>query len=180
MEKIQFWGYLSSIATCISLILYVIGNLISGILAFIYSKRYNGEVFIWNPNNKILDNYFIIHDEEHNILNSSPDKLIIASESDLLNVKAFNICYKKRKFWDKYRFKKEGKIFSYNRLTPKECILLSTNIPEGIPNIRLEWETITYMKATLILNYNGRIGNIYERISYKRTIKSLIYCLFNK
>lgn len=177
MDKIQYWGYLSSIATCISLLLYIIGNFISGLLSFHYSKRYNGELFVWHPNEETLKNYYIIHKEEGYIPNEDGgvDKLMIASEGILLNVKAFQVSWEKGNV-----FRKEKELFSYNRLSQKECIVLSTLLPEGIPNIKLEWETPTYMKASLILSYNGRTGNIYESIEYKHNIKSFIYYVFNR
>lgn len=190
MNKVQFWGYVASIATCISVLSYVIGNFISGLLSFFYSKRYNGELFVWNPNKDILKNYYVVHnevgyipyeeedyisyEEEDYIREKGLDKLMIASESVLLNVKAFYIGYEKDKF------KKKDEIFFCDRLSPKECIVFITLLPEGIPNITLEWETPTFMKASLILSYNGKTGNIYESVIYKNTIRSFIIYLFNR
>lgn len=176
MDKIQYWGYLSSIATCISLLLYIIGNFISGLLSLRYSKRYNGELFVWQPNEEMLKNFYIVHKEEGYIpdYDSGIDKLMISSEGVLLNVKAFQV------IWEEGNdFRKEKEIFSYKRLSQKECIVLSTLLPEGIPNIKLEWETPTYTKASLILAYNGRTGNIYENIEYKHNIRSVIFYLFS-
>lgn len=178
MREIEFWSYLSSIAACISLLLYIIGNCISGIISFLYYRRNTGEVFIWNPNEEIISEYHLIHTENNLLPNECNDsldnKLMISSENTLLNLKAYRISYEHEKF------KKAKIIFSYKRLSYRECIIFNTQLSEGIPNVILEWETPTYMKASMTISYNGKVGNEYESIVYKRTIKSFIYHMFNK
>lgn len=172
---------MASFATCASLLVYILVALISGFISFAHSKRYNGELFIWNPSKEIIKKYYIVHNEVYDIYSECLEKLMIASDDILLNIKAFYIEFRGGKiFKNTSKFIKKEEIFYYKRLSPKECIIFSTFLPEGMPSFALEWETPTFMKVSLILQYNGRDGNIYESIVYKHTIKSFFYYLFKR
>lgn len=192
MEPIEYWGYLASIATCVSLLIYIFGNLIAGLISFIYANRYNNELFVWNPDKNILRDFYIVREEIDETQEdrfaeieelrepdrieayNSIDKLLIASNEVLINIKAYSLVYKND------RPIKNKELFSYDRLSPRESILFVTFLPEGCPSTVLEWETPNFMRATLYVSYNGKDGNICENIRYAHTFKSFIYYLFNK
>lgn len=171
MEILQNLGGIASIATCLSLILYITGFLWAGLLSLIHAKRSLGELFIWSPEEKFIENYYIVNNEYTG--EETTDKLLIATENVLLNIKAYHMIYD-----ENYNFSKKGElIFSYDRLSKKECILLYTPWLESIPNYVIEWETPTFMKASLVVVYNNRIG---EQVKYEHTVRSFIYYLFHR
>lgn len=174
----------ANLATCISLILYLMGIFTKGFVEFINSKRYIGETLIWNPESNILNKFMINHNKNIGSYNGS-DKLLLYSEKPIYKINVYEVQYtqhnacKLKYFTNKQEdFKKKKTVFSTQRLLPSECISFNMNLPEGIPNTMLTWESQNYMKAELILKFNGKTGNISESVVYKRTVKSFLYYIF--
>lgn len=169
LEQIQ---NIANIVTCLSLLLYVIVGLISGIISFVDSKNRTGDTFIWDPNEDILKSFKVIYRESYGRYKSNT--LLICGNNILLDIKGYKIYYENGKYI------KEEQLFYYKKLLTTECILFSELIPEGMPNIIIEWRTPNFMKGSLPIQYNGLSGNIFEQIEYKHTFKSFFYCMFNR
>lgn len=153
-----------------------ISFLITWVIKLIYVKRVSGETFIWNPDEKIIENFHAkytetIHLNIEDECYPPKDRLLISPNEIMINIKIYN-CSPNGK-----RIKEGDPIVIQNRLTSKECIILYTLWPESWPQYVIEWKTPTFMKASLALSYRN---NNNEQIKYKHTIFSALYYLFNR
>lgn len=146
-------------------IIYLIGTIID---VYLYKKE-NYEYFIWNPNRKELSKYKNIQIEENG--EYIEGELLIHSSKIIRGITMIKI-------WEDEDGKTfEEKIEICNRLVPQDAILIKTELPEGYPNLRLEWIDNNFYKGSLTFEYDGRNGNLREVLFYKFTFMAFINAL---
>lgn len=171
---VDYWTKASVIVAASSLTIYILGYILSGIIDAFRTRRRIYDLLVWDPSKEILSKFYIVHEEGSDIYDYVDGKLLICSEKMIYDVVASAIVYSNDKFF------KTEEIFRYNYLTPDEAILFSTTIPETIPNVKIEWISESYMKGSVLVAYNGKVGNIVETVIYTPTFKSILFSIFKR
>lgn len=143
-------------------VVYLIGTIID---IYLYKKE-NYEYLIWNPNRKELSKYKNIQIEENG--EHTDGELLIHSSKIIRGITMIKISENE----DGKTFEEKFEICS--RLVPQDAILIKTELPEGYPNLRLEWIDNNFYKCSVTLEYDGRVGNIREISFYKPIFTTFI------
>lgn len=162
-------GYVSSIATLISFIIYFIGKFIR--IKISKKLRYENIEVYYNPdeynhNLKIVD--------EYDIGSNNSEKLIISSEVPINWIKLYEY-----DFNDKEGDFKKGKLVEeHGFLRAGHAIQINTYLPCGMPTYMLEFERYDYLRGCFYIAENGKNGVLGECVTMSHTFRSYLYYIF--
>lgn len=133
------------------------------------ARRKSVETFIWHPKKKDYKDLKIHRMQTDGLVE---DVLLIKSKHNLYHIKVYEgLKIKGRGITEEN--KKTAELIGV--LTPEEGLVLGLALPEGIPKVKITFENEAYMKSSLIIHYDGRMGNETEVCTYRLTWKSVLY-----
>lgn len=93
-------------------------------------------------------------------------------EENIFNIEFFQISF-------------DGKIqakieeLEIKKIIANQKVLITTNVPCGVPNLMIKWGNSSDCKITNIVSCNGKNGGYISNIKYQHSLKSILYYLFN-
>lgn len=125
--------------------------------------------------------HFIYEYNHRSNLDSMNHYLFYPKGVDIKKIDFFSLSYDMKKY-KKYNEKgfSEKKIYSIKNIKNKTCLLIHTNLPEIIPNLRMRWMTSSGEIGEYTFQTNGYNG--YTDISeykYRLTWKRKIFQVFS-
>jgi hypothetical protein len=159
---------ISSIATLILFVFYFIGRLFTGMKNLKFKK----ENFELVPNDDDFD-------EHENALDLGGHEWFKMSSQEPMNwIKFFKVDYDDAKDSFIKNPSKYIKMFRY--ISTNDSVHIKTDVPEGIPNLLIEFERFDYIRGDFLVGYDGRtsgIGMCPHRYKMALHFKTILYYL---
>lgn len=165
----QIIGNISSFATLITFIIYLIGKVIR--IKISKKLRYENIEVYYNP---YVPNSNIKIVEEYNIGSTNTEKLIVSSLVPLNWVKVYEYEFDDKKD----EFKKGKLIEKHGYLRAGHAIQINTYLSCGVPAYILDFERYDYLRGSVCFAENGKNGILEECVTMSHTLRSYLYYVF--
>lgn len=166
--NVDVLGTASSVATLILFVIYFIGRAIT-----IHQERglYLDELAIGRASQTDHDRYKVI--ETLKLVDNPYNVFYIISKQGIWNLKVY-----KYTFDNDINIVGEHKIKEYKFINIDEAIKIELNVPEIIPQYRVEYTTVDYKKVKFELRDNMKNGVMSQIAEIQHTPMSIIYYFF--
>ena len=108
--------------------------------------------------------------------NGTSSLIIYNNDENIFNLEFYKIEYDFEK--GKYISEEKYNIPKIRKLVKGEHIVIYTNIPDIVPNLKITWENIAGDKYSVIAMMNGRDGLTLSTIGYQKSLSGFLYNFF--